>query len=74
MFKRPEVVDNVASNQRAATEGPPVNNGDAERRVEVFVLWELLQDNQTVSLTNLGSSLDQTAECDLPALWHRPAG
>lgn len=37
-----EVVNDVVSNQRAATEGPPVNDGDAERRVEVFVLRQLL--------------------------------
>lgn len=43
-----EVVNDVVSNQRAATEGPPVNDGDAERRVEVFVLRQLLETQVTV--------------------------
>lgn len=41
-----EVVDNVVSNQRAATKGPPINNSDTERRMEVFVLWQLLKDSR----------------------------
>lgn len=39
VFEGLEVVDDVVSNQRAATEGPPINNSDTERRMEVFVLW-----------------------------------
>lgn len=39
-----EVVDDVVSDQRATAESPPVDDGDAERRMEVFVLWQLLQD------------------------------
>lgn len=47
-----EVVDDVVADQRAAAEGPPVHHGDAERRMEVFVLWQLLSDGkQRISRT-----------------------
>lgn len=46
VFKGLEVVDDVVSNQRAATEGSPVHHSDAERRVQVFVLWKLLMAAQ----------------------------
>lgn len=39
VFEGPQVVDDVVPHQRAATEGPPVDNGDAERRMELLVLW-----------------------------------
>lgn len=41
-----EVVYDVVSDQRAAAECPPVNDGDGERRVEVLVFWQLLKDNR----------------------------
>lgn len=41
-----EVVYNVVSDQCAAAERPPVNDGDGERRVEVLVFRQLLKDNR----------------------------
>lgn len=47
-----EVVDDVVSDQRATTKSPPIDDSDAERRMEVFVLWQLLQDRRVeTSLT-----------------------
>lgn len=45
VFEGLEVIDDVVSNQRAATEGPPINNSDTERRMEVFIFWQLLKDS-----------------------------
>lgn len=44
-----EVVDHVVADQRAAAEGPPVHHGDAERRMKVFVLRQLLNDHGSQS-------------------------
>lgn len=47
VFEGLEVVDDVVSNECAPAEGPPINYSDTERRMEVFILWQLLQDNKT---------------------------
>lgn len=41
-----EVVYNVVSYQCAATKCSPVNNGDAEWRMEMLILWQLLTNNR----------------------------
>lgn len=39
VFEKLQVVDNVVSNQRAATKGPPIDHSDTERRVQEFIVW-----------------------------------
>lgn len=46
VLKGLEVVYHVISYQCTAAKCPPVNNSDGERRVEVFVFWQLLKDNR----------------------------
>lgn len=46
VFEGFQVVDDVVSNESAAAKRSPVHHGDAERRMEVFVLRQLLESRR----------------------------
>lgn len=68
-----EVVDNMVADQRTAAKGPPVHHSDAERRMQVFVLRQLLKDDSSQLAKGTDTIQPHSEEKRLlPAQWHRP--